>query len=223
MKSISTRAVFAMFCLLICGRAFAYTVAGEVVRIADGDSITVRESGNREADIRLAGIDAPEHDQAYGDQATANLTRLVSGRTVTLDCDSQDDPYGRSVCKVLLPSGDDVDLDQIKAGLAWQYKQYGFSQSEEAAREAHLGLWADPNPVQPQDFRHATRSKLCFDPSDHRIMCEYNGPVRGNRSKHIYHWPGCPDYEKIADYNRVPFPNRQAAEAEGYRAARNCP
>lgn len=162
----------------------------------------------------------------------ANLSRLVFGKTVTLDCNGQE-TYGRLVCKVLLPNGEDVDLDQVKAGLAWHYKQYAFSQSEEdqakygaaedAARMAHLGLWADANPVQPQDFRHGSQSRLCFDPPDHRIMCAYNGPVRGNRRSHIYHWPGCPNYDDIADYNRVPFPNRQAAEAEGYRAARNCP
>ncbi len=211
--------------------ALAYTTTGKVVNIADGDTLTISNAGQATI-VRLAGIDAPEHGQAFGDQSTANLSRLVSGKTVSLDCNGQE-TYGRLVCKVLLPTGEDVDLDQVKAGLAWHYKQYAFSQSEEdqakygaaedAARMAHLGLWADGNPIQPQDFRHGTRSRLCFDPPDHRIMCAYNAPVRGNRHSHIYHWPGCSNYDDIADYNRVPFPSRRAAEAEGYRAARNCP
>ncbi len=232
MKSASLRAILVIFCLLISRFSFADTLAGKVVRIADGDTITVQDSSGQETEVRLQGIDAPEHNQAFGQEATANLNRLVSGKIVTLDCNGEQ-TYGRSVCKVLLPSGEDVDLDQVKAGYAWHYKQYAFSQSEDdqakygaaedAAREAHLGLWADAHPVQPQDFRHGTQSRLCFDPPEHRTMCAYNGPVRGNQRSHIYHWPGCPNYDDIADYNRVEFPNRQAAEAAGFRAARNCP
>ena len=63
------------------------------------------------------------------------------------------------------------------------------------------------------------------DANDHRIACSdtYDGPVRGNRRSMIYHWPGCPNYDDIADQNRVPFPTAVAAEEAGYRAARNCP
>jgi Staphylococcal nuclease homologue len=120
-----------------------------------------------------------------------------------------------------------VCLDQVKAGRAWHYKQYAFEQTpedrqaysaaEDGAREAHRGLWADAHPVQPQDFRHGTRSPLCVDKQDHRIACseQYQGPVRGNRRSHIYHWPGCPNYDDIADYNRVDFPSATAAEQAG--------
>ncbi len=50
-----------------------------------------------------------------------------------------------------------------------------------------------------------------------------NGPVRGNQRSMIYQWPGCPYYDRISERNRVRFPNAQAAEAAGYRAAKNCP
>ncbi|MFZ0888481.1 MAG: phospholipase D-like domain-containing protein [Candidatus Binataceae bacterium] len=49
------------------------------------------------------------------------------------------------------------------------------------------------------------------------------GAVIGNRRSMIYEWPGCPSYDKIAPRNRVSFPNAQAAEAAGYRPAKNCP
>ncbi len=49
------------------------------------------------------------------------------------------------------------------------------------------------------------------------------GPVRGNRRSHIYEWPGCPYYDRIAPDNRVKFPSARAAKEAGYRAARNCP
>lgn len=49
------------------------------------------------------------------------------------------------------------------------------------------------------------------------------GPVRGNRRSMIYQWPGCPYYDAISQTNRVKFPNAQAAQAAGYRPAKNCP
>src|SRR5216684_1982337 len=124
---------------------------------------------------------------------------------------------------------------QMEAGLAWHYKQFQRRQSatdratygaaEDAARRAHIGLWADAHPVQPQDFRHRTQSPMCLDNNDHRIACSegYDGPVRGNMRSHIYHWPGCPNYNDIAEHNRVEFANAIAAEKAGYRAALNCP
>ena len=74
-------------------------------------------------EIRLAGIDAPEHDQTFGTESTRHLQNLILGKTVKLEC-STVDRYGRYVCKVLLPDGKDVNLDQVQAGMAWHYKQY---------------------------------------------------------------------------------------------------
>jgi len=67
---------------------------------------------------------------------------------------------------------------------------------------------------------------LCaWTTSDHRIACSdtYEGPVRDNMRSHIYHWPGYPNYNDIADHNRIEFANAISAEKAGYRAARNCP
>jgi phosphatidylserine/phosphatidylglycerophosphate/cardiolipin synthase-like enzyme len=47
-------------------------------------------------------------------------------------------------------------------------------------------------------------------------------PVIGNRRTMIYQSPGCRFYDKIALRNRVEFPDAQAAEAAGYRPAKNC-
>ncbi len=49
------------------------------------------------------------------------------------------------------------------------------------------------------------------------------GPIVGNRHSMIYEWSGCPYYDKIAPSNQASFPNAQAAEAAGYRPAKNCP
>jgi endonuclease YncB( thermonuclease family) len=229
--------------LLVVASASAQPLSGSVVEIADGDSISVRTNevpqgliikSGQTMSVRLEGIDAPEHGQSFGDASRQHLNALISGKEVNLDC-QEVDRYGRWTCKVLLPSGEDVCLDQIEAGLAWHYKQYqrlqsatdraAYGAAEDQARHAKRGLWSEANPVQPQDFRHGTRSQFCADNNDHRIACSdtYEGPVRGNYRSKIYHWPGCPNYDDIAEHNRVEFPNAIEAEKAGYRGAYNCP
>ena len=207
--------------------------SARVVGITDGDTVTVADSNGRQQVIRLAGIDAPEHDQAFGAPSTQHLEELVAGKTVTLDCKNERS-YGRLICKILLPDGDEACLEQVKAGMAWHYKQYEDEQSladraayaaaECAAMKAKIGLWSDPNPIQPQDWRHGTKSTLLLDGKGCRTTSEpTGGPVVGNSRSHVFEWPACPYYGAISPDSRVPFPNPQAAEAAGYRPARNCP
>lgn len=216
------------------GPALAESHGAKIVGVADGDTVTALLGTGQSVDVRLEGIDAPEHGQAFASASQQHLSGLVLAKDVNLDCGGGYS-YNRLVCKILLPNGEDVDLDEIKAGMAWHYKQYqrlqtatdraAYGAAEDAARRARIGLWADATPVQPQDFRHGTRSPLCVDNEDHRIACSdtYEGPVRANRRSGIYHWPGCPNYDDIAEHNRVEYPNAVAAEKAGYRAARNCP
>ena len=49
------------------------------------------------------------------------------------------------------------------------------------------------------------------------------GWVRGNKHSHIYQWPSCLNYDRLSERNRVEFASARAAEAAGYRPARNCP
>ena len=178
-----------------------YSFSGRVVAIADGDTLTVLDADNRQHVIRLAGIDAPESSQAFGQRSKQNLSRLVFGKQVTLECETGQESFGREICKVTGPDGNDDCLQQVRDGMAWHYKQYqseqtradrgSYAAAEDAAREAHLGLWSDPHPMMPQDYRHGTQSRLCFDQGNHRVDCGavYAGPVRGNRRSHIYQWP----------------------------------
>jgi len=209
------------------------TFSAKVTNITDGDTVDVVGSDNATYAIRLAGIDAPEHDQAFGTQSTQHLTSRIAGKTVTLDCENERS-YGRLICKILLPNGEDIDLDQVKAGMAWHYKQYqdeqgpadreAYATAECTAMKSKLGLWSDPHPIQPQDFRHGTNSPLLLDPKGCRTSSEpSSGAVVGNSRSHIFEWPGCPYYSDISPDNRVPFPSPQAAEAAGYRPAHNCP
>ncbi|MCI0719652.1 MAG: thermonuclease family protein, partial [Acidobacteria bacterium] len=111
------------------------------------------------------GIDAPEKSQAYGNVSKQHLSELVFGQNVTVAYDKTD-RYGRTVGTVL-GNGRDVNLEQVRAGLAWHYKQYqgeqapndrtAYAQAEVNARKNRLGLWRDVNPIPPWEFRRKRR------------------------------------------------------------------
>jgi endonuclease YncB( thermonuclease family) len=138
-----------------------------VVGVSDGDTLTLQDSLHARHRIRLAGIDAPETAQPYGDSSKRHLSDLVFGESVTVEYEKYD-RYGRIVGKIL-KGGRDASLEQLRAGLAWHYKQYQREQSradrsayaafETAAQQARAGLWRDPAPVPPWTWRLETRSK----------------------------------------------------------------
>ena len=150
---------------LVVSSASADQLTGRVVAIADGDTITVLDAANQPHKIRLAGIDAPEKMQPYGQRAKQHLGSLVFNRQVTVEWDKTD-RYRRIVGKVLV-NGSDANLEQLRAGMAWWYEKYRKEQSaadqrryyeiEQHARQQKVGLWQDPNPTPPWDWRHRTR------------------------------------------------------------------
>lgn len=149
--------------LLLALATHAETITGRVVAIADGDTITVLDAAKTQHKIRLAGIDAPEKAQAFGQRSKESLSDLVFDQAVTVETTKRD-RYGRSVGTVLV-DGLDANLEQIKRGMAWHYKAYereqspqerqDYAKAEEVARGARVGLWKDAQPVPPWDFRHS--------------------------------------------------------------------
>ena len=143
------------------------TLNGRVVSIADGDTVTVLDADNTQHRIRLSGIDAPESHQAFGTQSKRNLSELVFGKDVTVIYDKTDQ-YGRLVGKVIV-DGQDANLAQVNAGMAWHYKEYQreqtpkdrelYARAEEEARAQHRGLWQDSNPIEPSQFRREQREE----------------------------------------------------------------
>lgn len=111
--------IIASFVLAFSFPALAETLSGRVVHVADGDTITVLDVRNQQHKIRLAGIDAPERKQAYGNASKKHLASLVAGKAVSVDWQKRD-KYKRIIGKVLL-DGQDICLEQIKAGMAWHY------------------------------------------------------------------------------------------------------
>jgi endonuclease YncB( thermonuclease family) len=162
------RLVVLLLLIPIFPQAQADTLTGRVVRVTDGDTIVVLDASIVQHKIRLTGIDAPERSQAFGTKSKEHLSDLVAGKSVVVDYNKYD-RYHRILGKVLM-NGEDVNLEQLEAGLAWHYKKYQgeqssservkYSDAELEARRHKLGLWHDPNPMPPWEYRQAKREQM---------------------------------------------------------------
>lgn len=137
-----------------------FDFTGRVVRVADGDTISVLDRNNTQHKIRLHGIDTPERDQAHGRAAREALSGLVAGKTVGVVALGKDS-YGRTDGIVYLDEKD-INLAMVASGHAWWYRYYApndrlLERTEQQAREGKRGLWADPDPVPPWDWRRQQR------------------------------------------------------------------
>lgn len=147
---------------LFCAGAGRPVLIGTVTRVVDGDTLVVQLSSGP-IRVRLYGIDAPEHNQPGGREATATLNSLVGGARVELEPINQD-RYNRMVARVL-QGRLDVNAEMIRRGDAWVYRHYlrredrGWCSLESEARSARRGLWAARDPLPPWDFRHHTIGK----------------------------------------------------------------
>ena len=143
--------------------AFAERIAGRVVGVADGDTLTVLADWKRQVRVRLGGIDAPERRQPYGTRARQGLSALGFGRAVQVEVEDTD-RYGRPVGRVRV-GGRDVNAEMVRRGAAWVYLRYNRDPSlpplEAEARAARRGLWALPEAerVPPWEWRAARRAE----------------------------------------------------------------
>lgn len=158
-----------LIAVLVCGWlgcAGAATLRGEVVGLADGDTLTVLDNDRQQHRVRLVGIDAPEKRQAFGERSRQHLSALVFRQEVAVDWKKRD-RYGRILGVVRVRSVD-VGQAQLRAGLAWHYKAYAreqpveqralYSDEEFDARRARRGLWSEAAPTPPWEFRRSKGS-----------------------------------------------------------------
>jgi len=161
MKMYLLRQILFGFILFFSVIAHGETIAGRVVGVSDGDTLTILDASNTQFKIRLAAIDAPEKAQPFGQRAKQKLSDICFGKNASVKVISVD-RYGRSVGEIEC-DGINANEAMIQSGFAWVYRKYakGYGHLyalEEDARNYRRGLWADSNPMAPWDWRKAKRN-----------------------------------------------------------------
>lgn len=129
----------------------------KVIRILDGDTMEVLYQ-NSPIKIRLAHIDCPEkrYQQPFGAQAKKALSDLCFGQQVTVRV-QKSDRYKRLIAIVINYHRQIVNQEMVRQGMAWHFKKYSsdpvYAEIEIEARKHKVGLWRDPNPVPPWEWR----------------------------------------------------------------------
>jgi len=146
------------------GAKIIKVLTGNVVSVADGDTITIESGGTKEK-IRFAQIDTPETShfgsptQPFGKEAGAALRQMVKDKNVRVEVEAVDQ-YGRNVGTVYVGNLN-VNRELVKNGFAWVYRQYAHDpeliELEKAARSKKTGLWMLDNPIYPPDFRKSNK------------------------------------------------------------------
>jgi endonuclease YncB( thermonuclease family) len=141
-------------------------VLGQVVAVQDGDTLTVLLD-RRQMKVRLKDIDAPELGQPFGRSSRQSLSDLCFGKTAAIEVGGRD-RYKRAIAQVTC-AGTDANAEQVRRGLAWTYARYAPRDSplfavEHEARIARRGLWTDPTPMAPWNWRrNGHRSRAADD------------------------------------------------------------
>lgn len=143
-----------LYLLIFFSLSINSQLKGKIVKVQDGDTVTLLDSVNTQYKIRLYGIDAPEKGQPHGDKSKEYISSLIAGKEVIVDVKGTDQ-YKRILGVVYL--GDtNINAEMIRAGYAWNYKyskdKY-YIKLQEKAKAENKGLWNDKNAIDPWQWR----------------------------------------------------------------------
>jgi len=148
-----------IFLLSLLTQSWFYAQSNEFLRvigIKDGDTVVLLTERKVEITVRLSEIDAPERKQAFGTVSRTYLSNLIFGKEVKLEILGKD-RYGRTLGFIYTRNGTNVNEEMVKNGMAWQYLKYSKSavlrRAQIEAKSQKLGLWRDPFPIPPWEFR----------------------------------------------------------------------
>lgn len=134
-------------------------IEGKITAVKDGDTVELLH-GKTRIKIRFFGIDCPELHQDFGQKAKTYTSALCFGKEVKLLVKGKD-YFGRTLGEVILPNGENLNQELVKAGMAWHFKKYSSSETLEKlqmkAKSERIGLWSHPNPIPPWEFRKIRR------------------------------------------------------------------
>lgn len=144
----------------------------KVVGIADGDTLTCLTAAKKQVKVRLGEIDAPESKQPFGTAAKKVLSDAIFGKEVVIKAGTTD-RYGRTI-GIVYAQNQNVNLMLVQKGMAWAYVEYSkdpaYLKAQKQAEAKRIGLWSEPNPIYPQDWRKGYRlqgAKVTIVPSEH--------------------------------------------------------
>ena len=214
--------------LLLPLLAQAEQFTGKVVNVRTGDTLSVLRNG-KAVQVRLYGVACPERWQAFGTQARQFTRDIALRQTVAVAVDAvttdTTNRRGQLIAAIQLSNGLDLSQALVQAGYAWHDTRYApydkrLAQLQAEAQVAQRGLWADANPVPPWEWRQGQQQPASAEVPQGTASSQE--VIIGDRRGKVYHWPGCPEYNKVPRRNRVEFQDREAAEQAGYRPAENC-
>ncbi len=209
MRTVLICKLLVLILLLLPSIIFSETITGKVIKVADGDTITILTPGNEQIKIRLSVVDTPEGGQAYGKKAKQFTSRMVYKKNVQVEKETVD-RYGRTVGFVCI-EGANLSEEIIRNGHGWVYRKYctadychDWLKLEETARDANVRLWADKNPQPPWEWRSEHRNgngagsgNVSVVTSSAAVVTGGGGEAivyHGNVRSHVFHGPGCGDY-----------------------------
>jgi endonuclease YncB( thermonuclease family) len=155
------RALTAALGLALVATAQAGELVGQVVRVHDGDTLTILVD-RHQVRVRLVEIDAPELGQPFGRRSQDSLAAMCAGVVATVT-ESGRDRYGRTLGRVTC-RGTDANAEQVRRGMAWVYVRYARKNSplytvQTDARLEHRGLWSDAHAAPPWIWRRQHRER----------------------------------------------------------------
>lgn len=142
---------------LACGLLFGFSA--KVVKVSDGDTITVLTQNKDSIKVRLYGIDAPEAKQDFGKVSKEYLSSLIAGKIVEIKSSGQD-RYGR-ILGAIYAGNTDINAKMVEDGYAWAFVKYSkiYTAQQSKAMKNKAGLWRQKDPQAPWDFRKAKKKR----------------------------------------------------------------
>ncbi len=156
----------------------------EVLFVVDGDTIEVDLAGDPFT-VRYIGVDTPERDKPFYEEATDANKALVEGQEIILVRDvSETDRFGRLLRYIYLPDGTFVNAELISQGYGQVVtfppdvaETENLLSLQQDARENKRGLWGLPtmqdlpddcttcakNTYNCDDFDTQTAAQTCFE------------------------------------------------------------
>ena len=131
------------------------TIHSKAIRILDGDTFEILLNQKTSYKVRLTDIDAPEKKQDFGYVAKQKLASYIMGKEVKVIYDKLD--RNKRILGHVYYQHQSINLRMVSEGFAWHFKKYStaprFAQAEQRVRQLKKGLWVQPHPIAPWDFR----------------------------------------------------------------------